>query len=199
MKKILALILCVLTVLPLFSCAAEENKTAPATNETVETAEKTEEEKKNGFVTTNMTNEQMTRLICEENGVTVAKDGDKVVAFALAASWDYWKEWPFFQYMIEILPENSYNGEVLTTKNSYQYGPVCVDKDYRGTGVFEKVFFASLESMESRFPYMVTFVNKVNPRSYEAHTRKAKLDEVCSFSYNNNNYWMFGCKTSNRP
>ena len=41
MKKILALILCVLTVLPLFSCAAEENKTAPATNETVETAEKT--------------------------------------------------------------------------------------------------------------------------------------------------------------
>ena len=158
----------------------------------------TEEEKKNGFVTTNMTNEQMTRLICEENGVTVAKDGDKVVAFALAASWEFWKEWPFFQYMIEILPDNSYNGEPLTVANSYQYGPVCVDKDYRGTGVFEKVFFASLESMESRFPYMVTFVNKVNPRSYEAHTRKAKLDEVCSFSYNNNNYWMFACKTSNR-
>ena len=86
----------------------------------------------------------------------------------------------------------------LTVANSYQYGPVCVDKDYRGTGVFEKVFFASLESMEKRFPYMATFVNKVNPRSYEAHTRKAKLDEVCSFSYNNNNYWMFACKTSNR-
>ena len=159
----------------------------------------TEEEKKNGFVTTNMTVEQMTRLISDEDGVTVAKDGDKVVAFALAASWDYWKEWPFFQYMIEILPENSYDGQPLTVENSYQYGPVCVDKDYRGSGVFEKVFFASLANMEKRFPYMATFVNKVNPRSFAAHTRKALLDEVCSFSYNNNNYWMLACKTSNRP
>ena len=159
----------------------------------------TEEEKKNGFVTTNLTEEQFVRLVEEEDGVTIAKDGDKIVAFALAASWDYWKEWPLFQYMIELLPQNTYNGETLSTTNSYQYGPVCVDKDYRGTGVFEKVFFASLANMEKRFPYMITFVNKVNPRSYAAHTRKALLDEVMDFSWNNNNYWMLGCKTSNRP
>lgn len=159
----------------------------------------TEEEKKNGFVTTNMTVEQMTRLIEQENGVTVAKDGEKVVAFALAASWDYWKEWPFFQNMITLLPENIYNGEPLSTQNSYQYGPVCVDKDYRGKGIFEQVFFASLANMEKRFPYMATFVNKVNPRSFAAHIRKAKLDEVSSFSYNNNNYWLLCCKTDNRP
>ena len=159
----------------------------------------TEEEKKNGFVTTNLTEEQFVRLVEEEDGVTIAKDGDKIVAFALAASWDYWKEWPLFQYMIELLPQNTYNGETLSTTNSYQYGPVCVDKDYRGQGIFEQVFFASLANMEKRFPYMITFVNKVNPRSYAAHTRKALLDEVTQFSYNNNNYWMFGCKTSNRP
>ncbi len=159
----------------------------------------TEEEKKNGFVTTNMNEEQFIRLVEEEDGVTIAKDGDKIVAFALAASWDYWKEWPLFQYMIEILPENSYNGETLTTKNSYQYGPVCVDKNYRGQGIFEKVFFASLENMEKRFPYMITFVNKVNPRSFAAHTRKAHMDEVMDFSWNSNNYWMLGIKTSARP
>ena len=159
----------------------------------------TEEEKKNGFVTTNMTVEQMTRLIENEDGVTVAKDGEKVVAFALAASWDYWEEWPLFQYMIELLPQTEYNGEMLSVENSYQYGPVCVDKDYRGQGIFEQVFFASLANMEKRCPYMMTFVNKVNPRTYAAHTRKALMDEVTQFSYNNNNYWMFGCKTSNRP
>ena len=159
----------------------------------------TEEEKKNGFVTTNMTVEQMTRLISDEDGVTVAKDGDRVVAFALAASWDYWKEWPFFQNMIGLLPDNIFNGEALSTQNSYQYGPVCVDKNYRGTGVFEKVFFASLEGMEKRFPYMATFVNQVNPRSFAAHTRKALMTEVSTFSYNNNNYWLLACKTSNRP
>ena len=34
----------------------------------------------------------------------------------------------------------------LTEENSYQYGPVCVDRDYRGRGVFERVFAASLYS-----------------------------------------------------
>ncbi|MBQ5869173.1 MAG: GNAT family acetyltransferase, partial [Lachnospiraceae bacterium] len=58
-----------------------------------------EEEKKNGFVTTNLTEEQMKALIEKENGVTIAKDDDgRVVAFALAASWEFWSEWPLFAY-----------------------------------------------------------------------------------------------------
>ena len=69
----------------------------------------------------------------------------------------------------------------------------------RDKGYVNGAITDSLENMEKRFPYMITFVNKVNPRSYAAHTRKALMDEVTQFSYNNNNYWMFGCKTSNRP
>ena len=49
-------------------------------------------DKSQGFVTTNMTEQQMTALIEQENGVTIAKDGDRVVAFALAASWGFWSE-----------------------------------------------------------------------------------------------------------
>ena len=44
-----------------------------------------EEEKKNGFVTTNLTDEQLEALIVEERGVTIALEQDKVIAFALAA------------------------------------------------------------------------------------------------------------------
>ena len=76
--------------------------------------------------------------------------------------------------MIEHLEEFKLNGETLTVENSYQYGPVCIDKKYRGTGIFEKLFNFSLKSMAERFPYMVTFINQVNPRSYAAHTKKAK-------------------------
>ncbi len=57
-------------------------------------------DKSQGFVTTNMTEPQMAALIEQENGVTIAKDGDRIVAFSLAASWEFWSEWPFFAYMI---------------------------------------------------------------------------------------------------
>lgn len=152
-------------------------------------------DKSNGFVTTNITEEQMAALILNENGVTIAKDGDKIVAFALAASWKSWSVWPFFVNMIKELPKFSFEGESLSTENTYQYGPVCVDSAYRGSGVFEQVFAASLSSMQDRYPLMATFINMVNPRSYAAHTRKAGMEEVGRFDYNQNHYYLMACRT----
>ena len=152
-------------------------------------------DKSNGFVTTNITEEQMAALILNENGVTIAKDGDKIVAFALAASWKFWSMWPFFVNMINELPKFSFEGESLSTENTYQYGPVCVDSAYRGSGVFEQVFAASLASMQDRYPLMATFINMVNPRSYAAHTRKAGMEEVGRFDYNQNHYYLMACRT----
>lgn len=154
-----------------------------------------EEEKKNGFVTTNINKEQLCDLIEKENGVTVAVDGGRVVSFALAGGWDFWKPWPLFAYMIEILESYELDGQTMTTENSYQYGPICIDKDYRGTGVFEKVFEFSLKSMADRYPYMVTFINQINPRSYAAHTRKGGMTESGKFDWNGNHYWMMAIRT----
>lgn len=151
--------------------------------------------KKDGFVTTNLTDEQLTALIVEEKGVTIAEENGEVLAFALAAGWDYWSAWPFFQYMIQQLEEYQLEGTTLTVENSYQYGPVCVDHSVRGTGVFEQVFNFSLATMKDRYPYMVTFVNQINPRSYNAHSNKAKMATSGTFSFNNNNYYLMACTT----
>lgn len=154
------------------------------------------DDKPHGFVTTNFTDNQLQVLIEKERGITIAKDGEKVIGYAMAASWQFWSEWPLFAYMIEKLPEHLFNGIVLSVDNSYQYGPICVDKLYRGSGVFDKLFYASLYSMNTRFPIMVTFINQINHRSYAAHTKKVKLDKVCTFQFNNNDYYMMACSTN---
>lgn len=157
-----------------------------------------EAERRDGFVTTNMSPEQLAALIAEENGVTVARDGDRVVAFALAAPWAFWSRWPFFRNMIRILGNYRFDGVTLTEDNSYQYGPVCVDRDYRGQGIFERVFAASLRTMEERYPIMVTFVNQANPRSYAAHSRKAGMATPGTFDWNGNHYYLMACSTRGR-
>ena len=154
-----------------------------------------EAERRDGFVTTNMTPEQMTALIAEKNGVTVAREGARVTAFALAAPWGFWSQWPFFRNMIRILGNYRFGGVTLTEENSYQYGPVCVDRDYRGRGVFERVFAASLRTMEDRYPIMVTFVNQANPRSYAAHSRKAGMATPGTFDCNGSHYYLMACST----
>jgi hypothetical protein len=53
--------------------------------------------------------------------------------------------------------------------------------------------------MAKRFPILVTFINKVNPRSYEAHTRKLGLEVIQEFEYNHNRYYELVYDTAKKP
>ena len=94
-----------------------------------------EEDKKDGFVTTAFTKEELTQLIEQEQGLFIAKEDDEVLAYVMAASWQFWSKWAMFQYMIKELPNLEYLGQTLSVDNSYQYGPICIDKSVRSTEV----------------------------------------------------------------
>ncbi|WP_425539213.1 GNAT family N-acetyltransferase [Microaceticoccus formicicus] len=151
-----------------------------------------EEYKKDGFVTTLFTDEQFLALIEKENGLVIALDGDKIISYAMSASWEYWSEWPLFRHMIQDLPNTEYLGQRLSTENSYQYGPVCIDMEYRGRGVLENIFEYSRRLMVKRYPILITFINQINPRSLKAHTDKVGLDLIKTFDFNDNHYYELG-------
>jgi hypothetical protein len=148
-----------------------------------------EEDKSSGFVTTPFTREQLTDLINKENGLFIARKDGAVVAYVMAASWGFWSEWPMFAHMIKGLHELEFLGRKLTTENSYQYGPVCVDKTVRGTGLLEKIFDFARAKMSMRYPILVTFINKNNLRSFAAHTKKLGLQVINEFEFNGNQYY----------
>jgi len=155
-----------------------------------------EEDKKDGFVTTAFTSEQLSDIINQEDGIFLCFKEDELVAYVMAASWQYWSAWPMFAYMIDQLHTLEYKGQTLSVDNSYQYGPVCVDKSVRGTDVLPMIFDFAREEMSKKYPILVTFINKINPRSYEAHTRKLGLEVICEFEFNNNNYYELVYDTS---
>ncbi len=155
-----------------------------------------EEDKKDGFVTTAFTKEELTELIEKEQGLFIAKDEEQVIAYVMAASWEFWSQWPMFAHMIKDLPNLEYMGKRLSVENSYQYGPICIDKRYRGEKLLKEIFDFSREHMHKRFPILVTFVNKINPRSFEAHKRKLGLEVIQEFEFNNNHYYEMVYDTS---
>lgn len=157
-----------------------------------------EEDKKDGFVTTAFTKEELTQLITQEKGLFIAKEGDEVLAYVMAGSWQFWSQWAMFEFMISDLKNLEYLGQILTIDNSYQYGPVCIDKTLRGSGMLEEIFEFAREEMAKRYPILVTFVNKINPRSHEAHKRKLGLEVIQEFKFNGNEYWEFVYDTSKK-
>jgi Leu/Phe-tRNA-protein transferase len=154
------------------------------------------EDKKDGFVTTSFTHEELSQLITEEEGLFLVKEGDEVLAYIMSASWDFWSQWAMFQQMIANLDNLEYLGQKLTTENSYQYGPICIDKSIRGTGVLEKFFNFVRQLMSVKYPILVTFINKQNVRSFEAHQRKLGLEVITEFTFNENEYYQMVYDTS---
>ncbi|MFT2090770.1 N-acetyltransferase family protein [Paraglaciecola sp. 2405UD69-4] len=154
-----------------------------------------DEDKKDGFITTAFTEAHLKSLIQDESGLFIATVNDRIVAYAMAASWSFWSQWPMFAFMINHLDDSRCLGAEVTAENSYQYGPVCVDKSVRGQGVFEHIFEFARFEMAKRYPILVTFINKINTRSYQAHTSKTPLKVIKEFEYNNNHYYKLACKT----
>lgn len=146
------------------------------------------EERKSGFVTTPFTVGQIEEII-KQNGIFVAiNEQDSVVAYAFAGSWKYFEQWEIFNYMVSRFPKLSYNGNKITTENSFQYGPICIDKKYRGTGLLNLLFEEMRIEFYKKYPISYTFINKVNAISEKAHTTKLGWEIIDEFEFNDKNY-----------
>ena len=58
------------------------------------------------------------------------------------------------------------------------------------------LFDYAREEMNAKYPILVTFINKNNPRSFQAHTRKLGLEVINEFEFNNNQYYELVYDTS---
>ena len=157
-----------------------------------------DEDRPDGFVTTAITDEQLQTLIEKEHGVTVIDDDGRILGFCFAAPWEFWSAWPLFRHMMDIIPDYEFDGRPLILSETYQYGPMCVDRSIRGTGAFEKLFFTSLAQWKDRFPIMLTFVNQINKRSENAHNNKAGMETIGIFDFNDNHYFLMAIRTDRR-
>ena len=145
-------------------------------------------ERKNGFVTTPFTTAQLVEII-KQTGLFVAeKEREEIIAYAFGGSWKYFEQWEIFKFMVSRFPQLSFRGNQITTTNSFQYGPVCIDQKYRGKGVLNQIFEEMRIELLKKYPISITFINKINIVSEIAHTKKLGWEIIDRFEFNNNHY-----------
>ncbi|MGB5700218.1 MAG: N-acetyltransferase, partial [Muriicola sp.] len=77
---------------------------------------------------------------------------------------DFSKEIPILNSMFEKI------GEVLPEEKSFiVMGQICIDKAYRGKGIFRGLYKTMKKSLGSSFEIIVTEVDGTNLRSLNAH------------------------------
>jgi hypothetical protein len=147
-----------------------------------------EKERENGFVTTPFTTKQIEDII-KQNGIFIAEnENNLIIAYAFAGTWEYFEQWEIFNFMVSRFPKLSFKNKAITVVNSFQYGPVCIDKLYRGKGLLNLIFEEMRIEFIKKFPISITFINRVNVISEKAHTQKLGWEIIDEFEFNNNKY-----------
>jgi len=155
----------------------------------------TEAARKNGFVTTAFSEAQISELMSRQ-GIFVAEDNGVIAGYAMAAAWDFWSQWPIFPYMVSRLGALTFKGGPVLPETSFQYGPVCISSERRGTGLFPLLFEEMRREFSTRYPIGVTFINRINERSLAAHMRKLDLSLIDEFEFSGRNYYSLAFDTS---
>lgn len=122
-----------------------------------------EEKLQEGFVTV-----QHTVALLEQMNTAcahiIAKDGEKVVGFALVMLSSFRNEIevliPMFERIDSLVPVG---------KSYVIMGQVCVDKNYRKQGIFRGLYDYYKTQLQQEFDFLITEVAAVNLRSMSAH------------------------------
>jgi len=134
-----------------------------------------------GFLSGSFTEEQFSRMN-DDLCVVVCLDADRVVGFLCTSTTDYNRQFGLPAAMIARYPHATYGGRPLSAFTSFVAGPVCVDKQYRGMGIFEGLYRALVGLLPVKYEVVVTFVSVDNPRSIHAH-EKVGLKKVDHFEF----------------
>ncbi len=132
---------------------------------------------------------ELTQLI-EKHWVLVAEVQGKIIGYVIAGRWSFFEAWPIYRFILKRLEKNNSDSPRLTRQNSCQYGPIWIDKGYRGQGVFEALVARVYQEVAPSFEHMVTFIAEENERSLAAHTRKANMQVKDFFTFSDRDYYL---------
>jgi ribosomal protein S18 acetylase RimI-like enzyme len=130
----------------------------------------TEEAIDQGFLTASYSIEYLQEMNAASPAI-IAKDGDKVVGYALVATKDVRNGHELIEGLFDAIDKSEYNGKLLKDVNYVVVGQLCVAKEYRGQDLVQKLYGHFRECLSKEFTYLVTDIAKTNARSLKAHKK----------------------------
>ena len=144
-------------------------------------------EREQGFLSGTFTAEQL-QVINDDVAVIVAVSDREVLGYLCSSTCALNMQFPLLAHMISRFSQISYKDRLLSEHRTFIAGPVCIDKPYRGRGVFENLYRRLIEEVDGKYDVGVAFVSEENPRSLSAHVEKVGMEEADRFEFKGKRY-----------
>ena len=139
-------------------------------------------ERQDGFLSVEFTCEQLEEM-ADNVGIVVASDGARLAGYLCASSCEFNRPFPRLAAMMQQLDGIDYGGRPLASARLFIYGPVCIDRPYRGCGLLRGLYTTLKSEVARRYNVGVAFVAYDNPHSLRAHVVGLGMDLVGEFIF----------------
>ncbi|MHC9088953.1 GNAT family N-acetyltransferase [Tenacibaculum sp. IMCC1] len=139
------------------------------------------DKKEQGFVTVHHDLELLQKMN-DVHPHIIAKSGELVIGYALSMSKVFRNDIPI------LIP--MFNKIDMTSKGTKSYvlmGQVCIDKHYRGKGIFRGLYTKMKEEFSGLYDCIITEIDKKNTRSMNAH-KAIGFRTLKTYRSNNHNW-----------
>ncbi len=144
---------------------------------------------KDGFLSARFAAEQLAQMN-REAALVVAEDHGRIVGYACSAGVNFSRQFPILDAMIATFGRLTYLGASLIDARVCIYGPVCVDRTWRGRGVLRGVVSRMKEELAGQFDVAAAFISKANPRSVAAHVDGLGMTILGDYAFGAGRYWI---------
>ncbi len=128
------------------------------------------EKDKEGFVSCEHDIDLLTRMNTPYPHV-VALDEAHLAGYALVMLSEFRDDLPILRPMFERIDKINWNGCRLSSAAYFVMGQICIDKPFRGQGLFEHMYRYLKKCMSPDFQYCITEISTANKRSLRAHAK----------------------------
>jgi GNAT superfamily N-acetyltransferase len=122
--------------------------------------------------------------------IVVAELDGRLAGYACCCEVEFGRQFPILAAMISTFDRHTFMGTALIDTRTALYGPVCVDRELRGRGVFRQLIAGVRAELADRYDAAVAFIAKSNTHSLEAHVDGLGMNVVGDFSMNGRNFWI---------
>ncbi len=141
-----------------------------------------------GFLSIELTREQLHK-INGELGIFVAVRDGTVIGYLMAETIEFAVgSSPLISHMLKRLKDAVFEGLTLSSSCLFVYGPVCIDRGYRGQGILHGLVSIMKKALTAEYDVGLAFVSQLNPRSFQAHTAKIGMKVIDDFDFNGGRY-----------
>ena len=106
-----------------------------------------------------------------------------IVGYLCGSSVEFNRRFALLAAMIERYPHTQMHGRSLDSYESFVYGPVCVDRRFRGRGVLRGLYRELRVEVTGEFDIGVAFVAQDNAHSLSAHVQGLGMFDVGRFEF----------------